>query len=62
MPLYEGAIPNAIEGPDQEKSTTRNGMLWIEKVSRPTLTVYLPAKRKANHTAVVVLPGGGYQG
>ena len=62
MPLYDGPTPNSISGPDVEKSTTRGGMTWIEKVSRPTLTVYLPAKRKANHAAVVVLPGGGYQG
>jgi acetyl esterase/lipase len=29
-------------------------------VSEPTITVYSPAKDKANGTAVVVAPGGGY--
>jgi acetyl esterase/lipase len=62
MALYDGPTPNSVAGPDEEKSTTRGGMMWIEKVSRPTLTVYLPAKRKTNHAAVIVLPGGGYQG
>ena len=62
MPLYEGAIPNSIPGPDEEKSTERSGETWIEKVSHPTMTVYRPARKKANHAAVLVLPGGGYTG
>jgi acetyl esterase/lipase len=63
MPLYEeGAIPNSISGPDEEKSTERSGATWIEKVSHPTITVYGPARKKANRAAVHVLPGGGYTG
>ena len=31
-----------------------------EDVDKPTLTVYLPPADKANGTAVVVCPGGGY--
>src|SRR5215471_15978848 len=33
-----------------------------EDADRPTLTVYLPPADKANGTAVVVCPGGGYGG
>jgi acetyl esterase/lipase len=33
----------------------------ISNVSQPTVTVYLPAKEKANGTAIVICPGGGYQ-
>jgi acetyl esterase/lipase len=63
IPLYaEGAIPNSIPGPDQEKSTERSGATWMEKVSRPTMTVYRPARKKASRAAVLVLPGGGYTG
>ena len=33
----------------------------IANVSQPTVTVYLPAKEKANGTGIVICPGGGYQ-
>ena len=33
----------------------------ITNVSQPTVTVYLPAKDKANGTGIVIAPGGGYQ-
>jgi len=47
IPLWEGKAPFA-QG-DNPKDV-------------PTLTPYLPAKEKANGTAVVVCPGGGYGG
>lgn len=59
IPLYSGSIPNSIQTPDQETiDTTRQ--LIIGKVSRPTLTIYLPAPEKATGTGVVICPGGGY--
>ena len=33
----------------------------IANVVQPTITVYLPAKDKANGTGIVICPGGGYQ-
>src|SRR5580693_836465 len=33
----------------------------ISNVAQPTVTVYLPAKEKANGTGIVICPGGGYQ-
>jgi acetyl esterase/lipase len=33
----------------------------IADVSQPTVTVYLPAKERANGTGIVICPGGGYQ-
>ena len=45
--------------------------LWGEQIPRPvsgdpknvpTLTIQLADKEKANHTAVVICPGGGYSG
>ena len=60
--LYESKIPNSIETPDEEKSTFNKEVdTLIFKVSRPTLSVYLPPKGKANGTAVIICPGGGYQ-
>jgi acetyl esterase/lipase len=60
FPLYgDAAIPNSKPGPDEETGSDRG---WVQKVSRPTIQVYLPAKVKANGTSVVILPGGGYAG
>lgn len=56
--LYD-KIPNEIPGPDNE-TRTNDGIARISNISRPTLTVYLPPKEKANGTAVVICPGGGY--
>jgi acetyl esterase/lipase len=46
IPLYNAEVPN-VKGS-------------LSKASEPTLTVYLPAKEKANGTALIVCPGGGY--
>jgi acetyl esterase/lipase len=63
MPLYDGAIPNSKPTADDEKHTRSPGMgEFITDVSRPTYTAYLPAPGRANGTAVVIFPGGGYQG
>jgi acetyl esterase/lipase len=34
---------------------------WVRKINNPTITVYLPPKEKANGTAVVIAPGGGFR-
>jgi acetyl esterase/lipase len=61
MPLYPDSIPNSKPVPDEETAdTSASGRIMISKVSRPTLTVYLPPKEKANGAAVIVIPGGGY--
>jgi acetyl esterase/lipase len=68
LPLYGSQpIPNSRPGVDREKVDTEqsaNGSQSVRYsfslVSRPTLTVFLPAAGKANGTAVVVCPGGGY--
>jgi len=62
IPLYPDAIPNSKPVADEERSdTSTSGRIMISKISRPTLTVYLPPKEKANGTAVIVVPGGGYR-
>jgi len=62
LPLYSDSIPNSKPVPDQERSdTNQKGIVTgIFKISRPTLTVYLPPADKANGAAIIVIPGGGY--
>jgi acetyl esterase/lipase len=63
LPLYgNDPIPNSKPAANQEKvdSGSRPGYYTLSKVSRPTLTVFLPPQGKGNGTAVVVCPGGGY--
>ncbi|WP_338871394.1 alpha/beta hydrolase [Spirosoma sp. SC4-14] len=57
LPLYTEAIPNAKDTPDEE---TRRDDFIVSKVSRPTLTIFLPTTGKANGSAVIICPGGGY--
>ena len=57
--LYEGEIPNSKTSADKEK-WEENGIMRVSEISRPTLTLFLPPKEKANGTAVVICPGGGY--
>ncbi len=37
-----------------------DGITIVSKITKPTITVFLPAKEKANGTAVIIYPGGGY--
>ncbi|HCN82036.1 MAG TPA: endo-1,4-beta-xylanase [Sphingobacteriaceae bacterium] len=59
FPLYAAQIPNAHIASDEEFSNSDHTVLF--KVSRPELFVYLPSKRKATGTAVIICPGGGYE-
>ena len=67
VPIWPGAIPDArpVTGPETLKTDNKDlvaGKPWIyiNTVSRPTMTVYSP-KGKNTGTAVIVFPGGGYQ-
>lgn len=60
IPLYSDKIPNSKPGPNEETSEVRDGITRISKISIPTLTIFLPTKEKANGTAVIICPGGGY--
>ena len=61
IPLYNGPIPNSkIDKSVKELSETKNKILLISHVTQPTLSVFLPKKEKANGTAVIICPGGGY--
>jgi acetyl esterase/lipase len=58
--LYMGEIPNSKPSVDKEKWEEGGGILRVSEISRPTLMVFLPPNEKANGTAVIICPGGGY--
>jgi acetyl esterase/lipase len=62
IPLYHDSIPNSKASANEENSTYEgeHKILIVHNVSRPSLTVFLPPKEKANGTAVIICPGGGY--
>jgi acetyl esterase/lipase len=63
VPIWPGAVPDAIPDPKPESVGPPPGRDWWPRandVSRPTMTVYA-AKGRNTGVAVVVFPGGGYQ-
>lgn len=61
MPLYPNGVPNSKPTPATyiEKMDENS---FASHVSVPVLIPYFPAKDKANGTAVIICPGGGYSG
>jgi acetyl esterase/lipase len=63
IPLYRGAIPNSLPRPDERQNTLNaKGEIYLTKISIPELTICFPSKGKANGTAIIICPGGGYGG
>lgn len=60
LPLYTDSIPNSKIAKNEEIVKNEGGIIIISKISKPTLTVFLPSKKTANGTAVIICPGGGY--
>ncbi len=66
--LWPGNPPGEVktDGPEQDKSKPGEGLvagkplIRLGNVSKPQLHVFLPPKEKANGTAVIVCPGGGF--
>ena len=69
LPIWPRAVPDAVAVTGSESASTTTGSdvvagkpyLWVERVTRPTLTVYSP-KAANTGAAIVVFPGGGYKG
>ena len=61
LPLKDKADPAAPAEQIQERG--KDGVIdrSVSNVRQPTITVYVPAKEKANGTGIVICPGGGYQ-
>jgi len=68
IPLWPKGVPDEKAEIGQEHDTTTPGgdlvagqrVIRLGNVSKPTITLYRPAKEKDTGTAVVVCPGGGY--
>jgi acetyl esterase/lipase len=66
IPIWPGPVPDAqpVTAPENTQTHTKlvAGRPWVyvNNVSRPTMTVYSP-EGKNTGAAVVVFPGGGYQ-
>jgi acetyl esterase/lipase len=61
VPLYDHEIPGSRPSPDKEKTETgSDGIVRVSGISRPTIAVYIPEKKNAARSAVIIFPGGGY--
>jgi acetyl esterase/lipase len=60
LPLYVGPAPGSQGALQREVVTDVMGQRVLRNVTQPTLTPVLPRKGKANGTAVIVIPGGGF--
>lgn len=61
IPLYTDSVPDSKFFMLQEVADTgKDGIVRISKVTKPTLTMYAPPAGRANGTAVIICPGGGY--
>ena len=62
LDIWPGKIPGSKTSKTYKEETNKNdaGRPRISRVTTPEMTVYLPQKEKANGTAVVICPGGGY--
>src|SRR5436190_9379367 len=62
IPLYDGPPPGSESWNWNEAENDNNS--WQTKVvfnvTKPTLTVFVPEAGKANGTAVIIAPGGGF--
>jgi acetyl esterase/lipase len=67
VPIWPGTMPDAqpFAGPENvaavKKLVAGRPWVWVSDVSSPTMTVYAP-KGKNTGVAVVVFPGGGFEG
>jgi acetyl esterase/lipase len=56
--LWEGGAPG-FESRKDEPEQARD--YWVRNINNPSITVFMPAREKANGCAVVVAPGGGFR-
>jgi acetyl esterase/lipase len=62
LKVWPSGVPGSVNNDTYtEKISEANGLpARIEKVTDPTLTVYLPPKESTTGKAVLICPGGGY--
>jgi acetyl esterase/lipase len=65
LPVWPGAVPGdyGTIGPERvrapSEAPTKNAK-WITGVTKPTITLFRPAKDKNTGAAMLICPGGGY--
>ncbi len=65
IPLYNGEVPPGSEILTNKERVRLDGngeIVTIRNVSMPTITVFQPEEAKKNGTAIIICPGGGFQG
>lgn len=62
IPLYPGVAPGSENAKQKEREviSPTDNQPRIRNVTQPTLTAFLPERGKANGTAIVIAPGGGF--
>jgi acetyl esterase/lipase len=58
FPLWENGAPG-FESKRNEPESARD--YWVKNIHNPSLQVFAPSAGKANGTAVIVCPGGGFR-
>ncbi len=61
IPIWPSGVPNQLASAPEEQREPRD-IMWITNVTTPDIEVYLPTERSATGQAVLICPGGGYQG
>jgi acetyl esterase/lipase len=69
MPIWPGTVPDPqpVAGPEKVETSGKEFLVagrpavGVSNVSRPTMTIYSP-NGKNTGSAIIVFPGGGYQG
>ena len=62
IPLWPSGAPGS-EGKTAKEAVTKSasGELSVASIHSPSVTPYLPARDKADGTAILVIPGGGHR-
>lgn len=58
VPLWTNGAPG-FESRRDEPEIAKD--YWVRNINNPSITVFLPAKEKANGAAVLICPGGGFR-
>ncbi|WP_420399299.1 alpha/beta hydrolase [Flagellimonas sp.] len=61
MNLWPKSVPNQIDIGEREVDTLEN-IRWVRNVQQPSIEVYLPSLPNNTGKAILLFPGGGYQG
>ncbi|MEX0362858.1 MAG: alpha/beta hydrolase, partial [Allomuricauda sp.] len=61
MNLWPKSVPNQIDIGEKEVDTLEN-IRWVRNVQEPSIEVYLPSVPNNTGKAILLFPGGGYQG